>query len=87
MANHSVVTMTVRDCRIRMMRGGSGSPMLFLHGGGGMGIWLPAMAKLAKKYDVIAPEHPGFGESDTPDWLRQQQGPRVKVSSMLQSLL
>jgi pimeloyl-ACP methyl ester carboxylesterase len=69
MADHSVVTMTVRDCRIRMMRGGSGSPMLFLHGGGGMGIWLPCMAKLARKFDVIAPEHPGFGESDTPEWL------------------
>lgn len=69
MADHSVVTMTVRDCRIRMMRGGSGSPMLLLHGGGGMGIWLPCMARLAKRFDVIAPEHPGFGESDTPDWL------------------
>ncbi|MCC6778282.1 MAG: alpha/beta fold hydrolase [Hyphomicrobiales bacterium] len=69
MADHSVVTMTVRDCRIRMMRGGSGSPMLLLHGGGGMGIWLPCMARLARRFDVIAPEHPGFGESDTPDWL------------------
>jgi pimeloyl-ACP methyl ester carboxylesterase len=51
------------------MRGGAGSPMLFLHGGGGLGIWLPAMAKLAKTFDVIAPEHPGFGSSDTPEWL------------------
>jgi pimeloyl-ACP methyl ester carboxylesterase len=27
------------------------------------------MARFAKKFDVIAPEHPGFGESDTPAWL------------------
>jgi pimeloyl-ACP methyl ester carboxylesterase len=27
------------------------------------------MARLAKKFDVIAPEHPGFGESDMPAWL------------------
>lgn len=27
------------------------------------------MQMLSQKYDVIAPEHPGFGESDTPDWL------------------
>ncbi len=27
------------------------------------------MARLAKKFDVIVPEHPGFGESDTPRWL------------------
>ena len=61
--------MSVRDCRIQVMRGGSGSPMLFLHGGGGVGIWLPCMARLAKKFDVIAPEHPGFGASETPEWL------------------
>jgi pimeloyl-ACP methyl ester carboxylesterase len=69
MANHSISTISIRDCRIRLMRGGAGAPLLFLHGGGGMGIWLPSMARLAKKFDVIAPEHPGFGESDTPAWL------------------
>ena len=44
-------------------------PLLFLHGAGGAGIWLPSMAALAKKFDVLAPEHPGFGASDTPPWL------------------
>jgi pimeloyl-ACP methyl ester carboxylesterase len=54
---------------IRIMRGGSGSPMLFLHGGGGAGSWLPFMSRLAATFDVIVPEHPGFGGSDTPPWL------------------
>src|SRR5215468_9281139 len=69
MADHSISTIAIRDCRIRVMRGGAGPPLLFLHGGGGVGIWLPCMARLAKKFDVIAPEHPGFGASDTPAWL------------------
>src|SRR5215467_9931903 len=69
MADHSISTIAIRDCRIRVMRGGAGPPLLFLHGGGGVGIWLPCMARLAKKFDVIAPEHPGFGASDTPPWL------------------
>lgn len=69
MADHSTSTIAIRDCRIRLMRGGAGPPLLFLHGGGGMGIWLPCMARLAKKFHVIAPEHPGFGASDTPPWL------------------
>ena len=69
MADHSISTISIRDCRIRLMRGGAGAPLLFLHGGGGVGIWLPCMAQLAKKFDVIAPEHPGFGDSDTPAWL------------------
>jgi pimeloyl-ACP methyl ester carboxylesterase len=69
MADHTDQPITIRDCRIRLMRGGAGAPLLFLHGGGGAGIWLPCMAQLAKKFDVIAPEHPGFGDSDTPPWL------------------
>src|SRR5436305_5071107 len=69
MAAHSISILAIRDCRIRLMRGGSGAPLVFLHGGGGIGIWLPSMVRLAKKFDVIAPEHPGFGESDTPAWL------------------
>ncbi len=69
MADYSTSTMSIRDCRIHVMRGGSGSPMLFLHGGGGVGIWLPCMARLAKRFDVIVPEHPGFGASDNPEWL------------------
>jgi pimeloyl-ACP methyl ester carboxylesterase len=69
MADHSISTVSIRDCRIRLMRGGAGAPLLFLHGGGGVGIWLPCMAQLAKKFDVIVPEHPGFGASDTPPWL------------------
>jgi pimeloyl-ACP methyl ester carboxylesterase len=69
MADHSSSTLTVGDCRIRLMRGGTGAPLVFLHGSGGIGIWLPCMARLAKTFDVIAPEHPGFGLSDTPGWL------------------
>ncbi len=51
------------------MRGGAGRPLLLLHGGGGGGQWLPFMTALAAHHDVIAPEHPGYGASDTPDWL------------------
>lgn len=69
MRGHTDGMMSIGGCRIRMMRGGSGAPLLFLHGGGGAGIWLPSMAQLAKRFDVIAPEHPGFGASDTPPWL------------------
>jgi pimeloyl-ACP methyl ester carboxylesterase len=69
MADHTDTMISVAGCRIRLMRGGKGVPLLFLHGGGGAGIWLPCMTELAKRFDVIAPEHPGFGASDTPQWL------------------
>lgn len=60
---------TIAGCRIRMLRGGNGSPLLYLHGAGGGGIWYPFLEKLAAHFEVFAPEHPGFGASDTPDWL------------------
>lgn len=50
------------------MRGGEGAPLVVLHGASGA-MWLPFMDKLMRRFDVIAPEHPGFGYSDTPDWL------------------
>ena len=42
---------------------------MFLHGASGAGAWLPFMQSLAARFDVIVPQHPGFNDSDTPDWL------------------
>ena len=69
MADYTTTRISARGCNIAMMRGGAGAPLLFLHGASGAGTWLPFMQMLAERYDVIVPEHPGFGSSDTPDWL------------------
>ena len=60
---------TIEGCRTHILRGGQGAPLLFLHGANGAGRWMPFMAELAKNFDVIVPEHPGYGKSDTPAWL------------------
>jgi pimeloyl-ACP methyl ester carboxylesterase len=59
---------TIAGCRTYLQRGGKGAPVLYLHGASGGGKWLPFMERLAADHEVIAPEHPGFGRSDTPDW-------------------
>ena len=69
MADHTTSKIAVRGCHIRLMRGGSGPPLLILHGASGAGSWLAFMRALAARFDVIVPEHPGFGDSDTPEWL------------------
>jgi pimeloyl-ACP methyl ester carboxylesterase len=51
--------------RVHLLRGGTGEPVLFLHAAGGAGEWLPFHEMLAARgFEVIAPEHPGFGKSD-----------------------
>jgi pimeloyl-ACP methyl ester carboxylesterase len=42
---------------------GSGEPLLFLHGAGGLTGFEPFLEELGKDFRVIAPHLPGFGES------------------------
>ena len=63
-------THKVRDVSVRMLRAGSGPPLLFLHGANGLPGWLPFFETLSKSFEVIVPEHPGFGTSDDPPWIR-----------------
>ena len=60
----------VRDVTVRMRRAGSGPTLLFLHGANGLPPWLPVFDLLAKHFEVLVPEHPGFGASDNPPWIR-----------------
>jgi pimeloyl-ACP methyl ester carboxylesterase len=60
---------SVRGCTIAVRRAGTGRPLLYLDGASDAGLWSPCLADLAARDDVIAPEHPGFGGSDTPTWL------------------
>ena len=59
----------IADCNVGLMRSGSGEPLLFLHGARGGGQWLSFMNALSSDFEVLVPEHPGFGSSDTPPWL------------------
>ena len=58
-------TVTVRDglFDIKLRTDGSGEPLLFLHGAGGLRGWDPFLAELAGRFTVYAPSHPGFESS------------------------
>jgi pimeloyl-ACP methyl ester carboxylesterase len=56
-------------CRTHVRRAGKGQTLLFLHGASGMPAILPCLQKLAERFDVVVPEHPGYGQSDEPEWL------------------
>jgi pimeloyl-ACP methyl ester carboxylesterase len=59
----------VDGCKTHLRRGGAGAPLLYLHGASGAPVVLPFMEKLAQRFDVLVPEHPGYGRSDEPEWL------------------
>ncbi|MGY1718644.1 alpha/beta fold hydrolase [Blastococcus sp. SYSU DS0552] len=50
--------------RVRLLRDGEGPSLLYLHGVGDLGGWLPALAQLARAHRVLRPDHPGFNGSD-----------------------
>ena len=58
-------TLSVRNgmFNIQLRTEGSGDPLLFLHGAGGLRGWDPFLAELAKSFTVYAPSHPGFESS------------------------
>lgn len=52
---------------VHIVRGGAGSPVLVLHGwGASAAAVMPIVTGLVAGHDVIAPDMPGFGESDLP---------------------
>jgi pimeloyl-ACP methyl ester carboxylesterase len=53
----------VRGCKLHVRRAGRGDPLLFLHGAQGLNGSEPGLEALAAHFDVIAPDHPGFGRS------------------------
>ena len=52
------------DHRVDLLRGGEGPPLVFMHSLLGETRWLPFHQQLAERFDVIAPAHPGFGETE-----------------------
>jgi pimeloyl-ACP methyl ester carboxylesterase len=61
---------TVNGSVVSLQRAGRGEPLVFLAGASSIDAWPPFLRELSARYEVIVPDHPGFGESETPPWLR-----------------
>lgn len=86
MSDHTEETITVADCAIRVMRGGSGPTMMYLHGANSVPGWAPFLQTLAADFDVIVPEHPGFGDTEDPPWLDNIHDEAYFYLSLLEQL-
>ncbi len=76
----------IRDVTIKLRRAGAGETVLFLHGAGGFTQWLPFFDALADGYELLVPEHPGFGGSDDPAFIRSVPDMAMFYLDFLESL-
>jgi pimeloyl-ACP methyl ester carboxylesterase len=58
----------VAGTKLRYCHAGAGPAVLFLHDAAGAS-WDPLLDALSAKCRVIAPEHPGFGRMQIPEWM------------------
>ena len=59
----------VGQTALYLLKGGSGRPCLVLHGIEGNEGWLAFHESLAEHATVLATSHPGYGQTECPDWL------------------
>ena len=70
MAGWSEHSVELGEVKLRLQRGGGGRAVLVLHHDIGTPDRLPFYDALADRFDVIVPNHPGFGTPERPGWLR-----------------
>ena len=59
---------TIQSVKTAYLTAGSGYPVIFLHGAGAGAItWYPTIGSVSEKFQVIAPDSIGYGESDKPN--------------------
>jgi pimeloyl-ACP methyl ester carboxylesterase len=62
-------SISVAGVSLELEERGEGPPLLFLHPGEGLEPKREWLGLLARRCRVIAPHHPGWGNSSLPDWL------------------
>lgn len=60
---------SVREVGTHVMQAGRGKPLVILHPEFAADLWSPYHDRLSEHFRVVAPDHPGFGRSQRPEWL------------------
>ena len=71
---------------LRLTEGGTGRPVLVLHGGGGLPTVLGLAAHLAEHAHVLAPTHPGWDGTSRPETVASIADIAALYSGLLQQL-
>jgi pimeloyl-ACP methyl ester carboxylesterase len=76
----------VGDVSLKLTETGDGPTLLFLHGEDGLIFSHPVIEVLAEGFRVIAPEHPGWGESTRPAYVDATQDLGAVYAELLEQL-
>ena len=80
-------TTNVNGINIHYVMGGSGEPLLLLHGfGQNWFMWNRLLPELSKHFTVIAPDLPGVGESDKPETGYDKKTVAVHIHDLVNKL-
>lgn len=81
-------TLDVRGIATHIFEGGpeQAAPVLYLHGTFLGNLWLEYHQRLANSLRVIAPDTPGFGKTERPDWMRQMDDYILYFRDLLDAL-
>ena len=55
--------------KTQVLKGGSGAPLIVLHGGGANEGWLSYHEALSQHFAVYVPSHPGYNGTEQPGWI------------------
>src|SRR5512139_1998882 len=66
---HRSVMVPVAGVPTHVLRGGRGAPLLVLPPQFAADRWFPYHDALAGRFQIFAPDHPGCGKSQRPEWL------------------
>ena len=65
----NIESVKVQDIELEVERRGSGAPLVLIDDEEGLTRESSLVDELAKSYEVIIPEAPGFGKSSRPNWI------------------
>lgn len=79
-------TIQVAGLSIHLTEGGQGDPAVVLHHSTGSLGWIPLYEALARRFTVIAPDLPGYNQSERPAWAREPRDLAILMNRLLDRL-
>ncbi len=77
---------SIAGVAVRLRRAGKGQPLLVLPHDIGAPAQLPLFDLLATRFELLVPDHPGFGTSERPEWMRNARDLAVMYRWLLTEL-